>query len=335
MAGKTDALGDIVNSARYKPYGNLLSGTQCAWGWTGNSGSRHTGVPFAEQCNWNRHYSTRTKQWISRDILWPSEHAYGYVNGNPVKWIDRLGTDPGGMAGHYGPTTPSTIPSPANSYHPCQSRTADYFAEASNLGFNNKAMNCIATVSGTICLAIVGLRDLHRIASRIPGAEKLAEWAQNLAAYLDCLNRGLYNAWYRRGSMSASPEWKAAICTCNKEGHDSLDCCHAWTNAEQMGLTTSMPFCSKVGTGRVQPVPPPVAGGLIKVNPALLALLTQLEKLFPFNGSHADRWKAAKERCCGQFEGFNSQKSAESISNLLGRYPVKLPPIKWPKMPWE
>jgi RHS repeat-associated protein len=89
--GKADLAGNIVSTARYKPFGALLTGNQYNLGWTGNSGSWHTGARYAEQYNWNRHYSTRTKQWISRDILWPQEHAYGYVGGNPAMWTDPEG----------------------------------------------------------------------------------------------------------------------------------------------------------------------------------------------------------------------------------------------------
>ncbi|MBN8689979.1 MAG: hypothetical protein J0L72_04205 [Armatimonadetes bacterium] len=110
VTGVTNASGSVKRDARYSPYGTLLFCNQFEWGWTGNSGSRHTGVPYAEQYNWNRHYSSRTKQWTSRDILWPNELAYGYVIGNPANWIDAVGMQP--IFGPPSPYTKSPIGSP-------------------------------------------------------------------------------------------------------------------------------------------------------------------------------------------------------------------------------
>ena len=85
--------GAIVQTYRYKPYGAKLSGGSIGAGffWTGNTGSRSTGKAFAEQYNRARHYSSTTRQWITRDPLWPDEHAYGYVHGKPVTIVDPNG----------------------------------------------------------------------------------------------------------------------------------------------------------------------------------------------------------------------------------------------------
>ncbi len=95
ITGKTSSLtGAILTTHRYKPYGARLSGPFFGSGffWTGNTGSRSTGRPFAEQYNRARHYSTLLSQWTTRDALWPMELAYGYVWGNPTTWTDPKGS---------------------------------------------------------------------------------------------------------------------------------------------------------------------------------------------------------------------------------------------------
>lgn len=102
----------IVQNYRYKPYGAKLSGGTVGLGffWTGNTGSRSTGLKYAELYNRARHYSSTTRQWITRDPLWPTEHAYGYVRGNPVLYIDYSGMAP--------PCPPKGWPSWLK--HPCE-----------------------------------------------------------------------------------------------------------------------------------------------------------------------------------------------------------------------
>jgi len=86
-----DENGDYVAERRYKPYGELLAGTATTYGWTGNTGSRYTLLQYAQQYNRRRHVSTKLKQWTTRDPLWPSESAYGYVRGGPLTWADPSG----------------------------------------------------------------------------------------------------------------------------------------------------------------------------------------------------------------------------------------------------
>jgi len=87
-----DENGDYVAERRYKPYGELLAGTATTYGWTGNTGSRATLLQYAEQYNRRRHYSTKLKQWTTRDPFWPEESAYGYVRGGPLTWVDPQAT---------------------------------------------------------------------------------------------------------------------------------------------------------------------------------------------------------------------------------------------------
>ena len=97
VVGVTNEKGNASSIRRFKPSGSLLSGTSvapCPLGWTGNTGSRYTGLINAEQYNRARHPSPRTLQWTTRDPLWPIEPAYAYVRGNPVTWVDPDGESP-------------------------------------------------------------------------------------------------------------------------------------------------------------------------------------------------------------------------------------------------
>ena len=111
VTGSTDKNGGLLGSdRRYKPFGEVLSGDPVKplnFAWTGNTGSMHTGMLYSEQYNRARHYSTTTNIWTTRDPLWPSEHAYGYVNGNPVMWVD-----PNGNGGRF-PWDPAPGPAPS------------------------------------------------------------------------------------------------------------------------------------------------------------------------------------------------------------------------------
>lgn len=77
----TDALGSvtatmnqsqaIVNTYRYKPYGQLLaktgSGADPRFMYAGDTGSRTTLLNYAEQYNQARHLGTRQGQWTTVD----------------------------------------------------------------------------------------------------------------------------------------------------------------------------------------------------------------------------------------------------------------------------
>jgi len=99
----TDGLGSVVatvdqtvtvkSTARYKPYGADLAttGTQPAFGFTGNTGSRRTGRPHMDLYNQSRHLGTAEGRWTTVDELFPSESAYVYVADSPTSWIDPSG----------------------------------------------------------------------------------------------------------------------------------------------------------------------------------------------------------------------------------------------------
>ncbi|MCW5944135.1 MAG: hypothetical protein KIS66_18055 [Fimbriimonadaceae bacterium] len=103
----TDALGsvtatvdqsqNVLNTYRYKPYGGLLAKTGSSpdpkFLWTGDTGSRTTGLAYSEQYNRARHYGSRQANWTSVDPLWPGESDYGYCKSNPLSKFDPNGLD--------------------------------------------------------------------------------------------------------------------------------------------------------------------------------------------------------------------------------------------------
>ncbi|MCW5944133.1 MAG: hypothetical protein KIS66_18045 [Fimbriimonadaceae bacterium] len=86
----TDALGsvtatvdqsqNVLNTYRYKPYGGLLAKTGSSpdprFLWTGDTGSRTTGLAYSEQYNRARHYGSMQAGWTSVDPMWPTRRAY-------------------------------------------------------------------------------------------------------------------------------------------------------------------------------------------------------------------------------------------------------------------
>jgi RHS repeat-associated protein len=98
VTGTLNASQAVVNTYRYKPYGELLAKTGSAadpsFMWNGTTQSRRTGLTFSDQYNRARHYGTRQGQWTTVDPLWPRERAYAYVMGRPVVLKDPLGLTP-------------------------------------------------------------------------------------------------------------------------------------------------------------------------------------------------------------------------------------------------
>ncbi|MCW5944132.1 MAG: hypothetical protein KIS66_18040 [Fimbriimonadaceae bacterium] len=101
----TDALGsvtatvdqsqNVLNTYRYKPYGGLLAKTGSSpdprFLWTGDTGSRTTGLAYSEQYNRARHYGSRQAGWTSVDGNWPSNHGYEYGGSSPLVFVDPYG----------------------------------------------------------------------------------------------------------------------------------------------------------------------------------------------------------------------------------------------------
>ena len=100
-----DALGNVVAgydkntnavfTLDYKPFGEFAATTGTITGrrflWVGTWGYRFTsGVPVSHYIR-TRHLSMRMGMWTTVDPLWPSEMAFGYVDGNPLYAIDQSG----------------------------------------------------------------------------------------------------------------------------------------------------------------------------------------------------------------------------------------------------
>ncbi len=116
----TDALGSVVatvnssaqvvNTYRYKPYGERLAktgaGADPKFLWTGDTGSRKTGLAFSDQYNIGRHFGTSQGQWTCSDPRWPYEPLqYSYGLDNPV-----TNTDPSGLRPHLARGCQGVIP---------------------------------------------------------------------------------------------------------------------------------------------------------------------------------------------------------------------------------
>ncbi len=87
---------NIVATARYKPFGDILvsTGTLGRFTWVGTLGYRSSGLTWADKYVRARHYGSRQGQWTTVDPIWPKERAYGYVNGNPMSRVDPSGNKP-------------------------------------------------------------------------------------------------------------------------------------------------------------------------------------------------------------------------------------------------
>ena len=102
----TDALGSVIatvdqtltvkSTARYKPYGAVLSetGTQPMYGWVGSPGCRRTGLPHSDVYARARGASTSDGRWTTVDPLWPNSQAYLYASANPCTLTDPSGYRP-------------------------------------------------------------------------------------------------------------------------------------------------------------------------------------------------------------------------------------------------
>jgi RHS repeat-associated protein len=114
----TDALGSIVQAidenrdttytARYKPFGDVLSstGTAPAFTWVGSLGYlQAAGRPHSAFYVRARFYSKAEGRWTTVDALWPNESAYMYVRCRPSWRVDPSGTQqlpqPGPGYGNY------------------------------------------------------------------------------------------------------------------------------------------------------------------------------------------------------------------------------------------
>ncbi|NBX95157.1 MAG: hypothetical protein EBQ88_00040 [Betaproteobacteria bacterium] len=117
----TDHLGSITAEidqtqtrtydTRYSAYGrnNWSTGTGCGFGWVGSYGYRETGLAQMSHYVRARHYSYITGNWSTVDPLWPSESAYGYVNGRATTDMDPTGNQAGNSAGDFAGSFPNGL----------------------------------------------------------------------------------------------------------------------------------------------------------------------------------------------------------------------------------
>ena len=88
VTAKVDQTGAVVSTARYKPYGDKLIGTDYMFGWVGIHGYRRAANGQYVRA---RHYSIADGSWISCDELWPEQLALSYVSANSTNRIDPTG----------------------------------------------------------------------------------------------------------------------------------------------------------------------------------------------------------------------------------------------------
>ena len=148
--------------------------------------------------------------------------------------------------------------------HPCDLRTADYCRIAGASG-GNMGMECICKVSGIICEVIKNPAVPHCI-----------------RAWLDCINRGMYNCYKRHNG----PLWDFADRVCRQLGSNTCDCCNAMIGAEQTCFSEQRPYCDTVGC-------PPSRW------PHPWDKLTKLPPFDFMNMLEPDRIATGRRLCCG------------------------------------
>ena len=88
----------VQNSYRYKPYGEKLSKTGAStdpkFQWVGTVGYRQTAISHSASYVRARHYAKEEARWTTVDPIWPTQKAFGYVNGKPIHSVDPSGHMP-------------------------------------------------------------------------------------------------------------------------------------------------------------------------------------------------------------------------------------------------
>lgn len=95
ITGTVDQSVNVINTFRYKPYGDLLAstgaGSDPSFGWVGTLGYRRTARRFSDQYVRARHSGSLLGQWTTVDPLWPGTHPFSYASGDPVTSVDPTG----------------------------------------------------------------------------------------------------------------------------------------------------------------------------------------------------------------------------------------------------
>jgi len=98
VTATVDQSASVMNTYRYKPYGELLAktgtGSDPQFGWVGSQGYAGTGRKYAEVYVRARHYSSANARWTSKDPIGQGGgdlNFYRYVENRPTRWADPSG----------------------------------------------------------------------------------------------------------------------------------------------------------------------------------------------------------------------------------------------------
>ena len=112
VTGTADSTGAIVNTYRYKAYGARLaktgSGGDPKFLWTGDTGSRATGLAYSGQYNRARHYAAEVGLWTAVDEAWWEESPYSFASARPSSAVDPSGRSAGGCQARVRATVESS-----------------------------------------------------------------------------------------------------------------------------------------------------------------------------------------------------------------------------------
>lgn len=102
VTGTVDSSAQVVNTYRYKPYGELLaktgSGSDPRFRWVGSSGYRQTGNRFSDVYVRASHYAVTLGAWATSDPTSAMMSSYSYVSAGPTHRIDPTGLDDAGTS---------------------------------------------------------------------------------------------------------------------------------------------------------------------------------------------------------------------------------------------
>ena len=93
VTAKVNQAGVVASTARYKPYGDKLAGSEYMFGWVGSQGYRKSVTGSYIR---TRHFLAKSSRWTTTDLLWPfTSNPYGYVTDKPTCDTDPFGLSSG------------------------------------------------------------------------------------------------------------------------------------------------------------------------------------------------------------------------------------------------
>ena len=94
VTGTVNSSAQVINTYRYKPFGDLLSktgtGADPAFGWVGTQGYKQTQKKFSNFYVRARHYGSSQGRWTTVDPI-HSLNVFEYGENNPVSYMDPTG----------------------------------------------------------------------------------------------------------------------------------------------------------------------------------------------------------------------------------------------------